>query len=64
MTSGQRPDVVPGNPIESAAIFDEPMASGLSPSEISNENSSNLAINQGLIFKFIYPSKILISNSG
>ena len=53
MTSGQRPDVVPGNSIESAAIFHEPMASGLSPSEISNEYSSNSALNQGMTFKFI-----------
>lgn len=56
MTSGQRPDVVPGNSIESAAMFHEPMATGLSPSEIPNENSSNSALNQGLILNFIYIS--------
>ena len=49
MTSGQRPDVVPGNSIESAAIFHDPLAAALSPSELSNENSSLSALNQGLV---------------
>ena len=48
MTSGQRPDVVPGNAIEPAHTIHESMATGLSPSELSNENSSMSALNQGI----------------
>ena len=59
MTSGQRPDVVPGNAIEPAATFHEPVATGLSPSELSYDNSSMPALNQGII---IYKKLIEVCN--
>ena len=47
MAPSQRPDVVPGNAIESAAMFHKPMASSLKYPEFDDENSSISALNQG-----------------
>ena len=47
MTSSQRPDVVPGNAIESATMFHKPMSSPLKYTEFDDENSSISALNKG-----------------
>ena len=47
MTCGQRPDVVPENPIEPASQFHE-SASPRTTSEFDNESSDTSTLNQGL----------------
>ena len=47
MTSGQQPDVVPGNQIKQAAIFHDPTASTLNSSEFDKDKISMSALNQG-----------------
>ena len=47
MAPSQRPDVVPGNAIESAAMFHKPMTSSVKYPEFDDENSSISALNQG-----------------
>ena len=49
MTSSQRPDVVPGNAIDTAANrFQKPMPSSMKYSEFDDENSGISTLNQGI----------------